>query len=363
VKMSRPAETLKALTDALSVNPVEFLRAPPAKRVNVLLESLPMAADAARMSEIVGHDVPVDGNLHALTLIEAVRKQVFDERTGTNRAIREKDATVNQLAATLPDGEVEVPAGADDLVAQLDAVDAEKQAELDRIRTKLDGLRGKSNEKKEALRESANSAIGEIEAQIRTLKDKIDSCRTALAEAIGAETEAFAEMERKAAGQREKKLTEFADRRQRISSSLSVIQAAENQRARHEATRETVAQMRAEGDTLRADADRQTAALEGLDAYKLELLSNLPIPGLEVVEGGLFRGGIPFDRLNTAQQVEIAVEIAKLRAGKLAIACVDGIEALDGEHYETFKEMAVSSGLQLFVTRVSDGDFAINAAD
>ena len=193
------------------------------------------------------------------------------------------------------------------------------------------------------------------------MKGKIDSCRTALAEAIGAETEAFAEMERKAAGQREKKLTEFADRRQRISSSLSVIQAAENQRARHEATRETVAQMRAEGDTLRADADRQTAALEGLDAYKLELLSNLPIPGLEVVEGGLFRGGIPFDRLNTAQQVEIAVEIAKLRAGKLAIACVDGIEALDGEHYDAFKDAAMESGLQLFVTRVSDGDFAINA--
>ncbi|HEU4589872.1 MAG TPA: hypothetical protein VFS13_03100, partial [Steroidobacteraceae bacterium] len=124
-------------------------------------------------------------------------------------------------------------------------------------------------------------------------------------------------------------------------------------------TRETIARLVRELEELKQDSQARTEALEALDAYKAELLASLPIPGLEVIEGKLFRHGIPFDRLNTQQQVEIAVEIAKLRAGELGLICVDGLELLDPEHYEAFRESAKESGLQLIVSRVSDGPLAV----
>mgnify|MGYP001493802624 CR=1 FL=1 len=75
---------------------------------------------------------------------------------------------------------------------------------------------------------------------------------------------------------------------------------------------------------------------------------------LEVRDGEIFRNDVPFDRLNTAQQVEVAVEVAKLRAADLGVICVDRIECLDSASLEAFRKSALESGLQLFVTRVAD---------
>lgn len=114
---------------------------------------------------------------------------------------------------------------------------------------------------------------------------------------------------------------------------------------------------------LEEDARRQARALDEIEAYKEELLAGLPIPGLEVRDGDVFRNGVQFDRLNTAQQVDIAVEIAKLRAGELGVCCVDGIELLDSGAFDEFRERALDSGLQLFVSRVTDDAFQINITD
>lgn len=112
-------------------------------------------------------------------------------------------------------------------------------------------------------------------------------------------------------------------------------------------------------DALEKQAKTQTQALEDLDHYKLELLQSLPIPGIEVRDGDIFRDGVQFDRLNTAQKVDIAVAIAKLRSGALSIVCVDGLELLDADHYKAFKKTAEKSGLQMFVTRVAGEGFNI----
>jgi ABC-type branched-subunit amino acid transport system substrate-binding protein len=82
-----------------------------------------------------------------------------------------------------------------------------------------------------------------------------------------------------------------------------------------------------------------------------------------VQDGEVFRNGIPFDRLNTAQQIEIAVEVAKLRAGRLGVICVDGMEALDPERYGEFSRQVIASGLQVFVTRATEGPFEVRATD
>lgn len=336
-KAARPTEALKALTDMLSVNPVDFLRAPKKDRVRVLLETLPLEADTEKLTELSGVQVNAMAGTHALVVIEAVRKQVYDDRTGTNRAVKEKDATINQLRLAMPDAPAGVDGNEDEILAQLEEARNTKEAELQRIDTKLTGIRADKQAEIDAIKAEAQAKIDAIRANM-------------------------ADIESKASIQRERTIEKFNSAAQPLNASLAAIKANRGAAAKREQALATVAKMESELEELNADAKRQTKAIEDIDAYKAELLKGLPIPGLEVIDGELYRNGVVFDRLNTAQQVEIAVEIAKLRACDLKVACVDGIECLDAATFEAFRSSAINSGLQLFVSRVShdpDAEFQV----
>lgn len=337
-KISRPAETLKALADLMSVNPVDFLLAPKKDRVRVLLESMPIEVDADRLADISGVDVDHTPGVHALHVIDQVYKEVYDARTGTNRAVREKKATISQLEQAVP----QVPEGAEgdeqELEEKIQEIEQAKSAEMDRIAKKLDAIRQETADKIAEIQRKAQEAIDEQKAHL-------------------------AEMERRAAAQREKSLQKFAEQREPVAAQLNTLRSNRDLAARRAQTLETIGIMKTELDALTEEAKSQTQALADIEAYKAELISSLPIPGLEVRDGEIYRDGVAFDRLNTAQQVSIAVEIAKLRAGKLGVVCVDGLELLDAKNYEAFKTRAIESGLQLFVTRVNDGEFSIETEE
>jgi len=327
-----PSATIKALADLLSVNPIDFLRASKKDRVNVLLEAMPMPVDLAKLAEVSGTDTAwLEGHGHALDAIADLNKQIYDERTGVNRAAKEKAATVKQLTDTLPEETESVDAdGLAALRDQLREMEARRDQELQRVETKLGDLRQQHEEKMEELRRQ-----------------------------MDVEREAFAEMERRAGQQKQKTVEAFHRDRAGVTEQITAAEAVQGQLARAEQTRETIAAMQSDVDALTSDSEAKTAAISALDAYKAELLSSLPIPGVEVRDGEIFRAGVPFDRLNTASQVQIAVEVAKLRAGKLGLVCVDGIELLDTGAYEEFKKQALESDLQMVVARVSDDDFSV----
>lgn len=341
-KLARPAEAIKALHDVLSVNPVEFLRAPEKARVDALLQVMPIEIDPARVTSIMPEDVVYPNPVarpgrSGLEVIEEIKKSIFDDRTGINRAARDKEGTINQLRATLPDVVTDAPATDASLLAQLDEIDGQRDRELSRITSKLDGLQAAHAEKVAGLR----AQIAEIEREISAAE----------IEHAGVRSKASAAMADARAA--------HAQARAGVEAQVKTIEEAQKAAARFGQTRETIGRMVEELDSLKRDSQARTIALEHLDAYKAELLANLPIPGLEVTEGRLYRYGIPFDRLNTAQQVEIAIEIAKLRAGELGLICVDGLELLDAGHYEAFREHAAASGLQMIVSRVVDQPLAV----
>lgn len=350
-KQPRPAETIKALTDTLSVNPVDFLLAPKKDRVKALLEAMPLEADTQHLSEISGIEVKAAPGLHALHVINQVHQQVYDERTGTNRAVREKANTITQLEAAVPPAPEGVGDASDEMSLEADLRQAESDRDhtLERIRNKLDGLKSKAQADIDAVREETQRLIDEAKAAGQA---KVD--------AINAE---LAEQSTKAATARENAQAKFTAASTPINTQLSAIRNDREAAGRRKQTLETIENLRTELAELKEDAERQTEALTAIEQYKSDLLASLPIPGLEVKDGEILRDGIPFDRLNTAQQVDVAVEIAKLRAADLGVVCVDGLELLDTNTLAAFKESALASGLQLFITRVSDEPFSIETTD
>ena len=345
---SRPAEALKALTDLYSANPIEFLRARKQDRVKVLLETMPLEADTERLAEITGIPVTAEPGTHALAVIDAVHKEVYDDRTGTNRAIKEKDNTINQLSMAMPEAPGGIDGDEDELIAQIRAIDETKTAELERISAKLAGIKAANQEKKDAIRTETQRQIDEIKA--KAIAD---------VDAISAEEQ---RIEGLAGRQREKAIQKHADTTAPISLALASIKANRGAHAKREQAQQTIEQMKKELVDLQGDAARQTKALADLEQYKNDLLASLPIPGVEVKDGEIYRDGVVFDRLNTAQQVWVAIEIAKLRAGNLGVSCVDGIELLDPVAFEEFKKQSLASNLQLFVSRVSGEEFAVKTS-
>jgi len=341
-KVARPADAIRALIDALSVNPIEFLAVPKKQQISALLEAMPMRADVARLAEITGRQIAGElAEAHALDAIDTVYKLVYDDRTGLNRAAKEKAGTISQLEATIPAALADCDAVDETaLESAMEAADAARDAELARIDGKLAGM------------ETGWSAtLDDLQVQIDTLQAKI-----AATKAEREETRARAEKQRQIT--RDK----CAAEKQGPQEQLALIRANRDAAAKARATRETIDKMAEELDGLKGEAEAATAALAALDAYKAELLAGLPIPGLEVRDGEIYFNGVLFDRLNSAEQVKVAVEVAKLRAGKLGLVCVDGIERLDPAAFEAFREQAVASDVQLVVTRVGDGDLAVEVA-
>lgn len=365
-KVQRPAEAIKALHDVLSVNPVEFLRVPEKQRVDVLLQTMPIAVDRAWVMDQA--KVSIDdkasplAKLDGLDLVEAAKKVIFDERTGVNRAARDKEGAINQLRATLPAEVPDAPPTDASLLAKLDEIDSTRDKEIQRISDKLGGLKSVSDEKVAALRAEIASIQETVRQRIAEIEQVAAAEVEAKRKAIQAEQEAFTVTNQNAEGAKSKARAAHAQARAGVEAEVKNIEEAQKQHARFEQTKQNIARMDGELHELKVESRQHTEALEALDAYKAELLAALPIPGLEVIEGQILRYGVPFDRLNTAQQVEIAVEIAKLRAGELGLICVDGLELLDEAHYEAFRESAAQSGLQMIVSRVGDGELKIQAA-
>lgn len=347
-KVPRSSDTIKGLTDMLSVNPVDFLTAPKKDRVKVLLEAMPINADPGKLAEITGIPVDAQPDVDGLALIDLLHKQVYENRTLTNRAVKEKDSTINQLRNAMPEAPGGIEGDEDELRAQIQAVNDTKQNEHNRIDTKLIGLKRESDAKIQALRDEYRA--------------KIDALNAELSQAVEAERAALADSEARAARVRQKATDTCAATLQPLQAAVAAIAANRDAAAKRKVTIETLAKMETELTELQADVESMTAALAAIEKYKGELLDSLPIPGLEVRDGEVFRHGIPLDRLNTAQQVEIAIEVARLRAGDLAVCCVDRFECLSPETLAEFRERAAQSGLQLFVTRVDSGNMQIQTS-
>ncbi len=340
----RPASVIESLADLIGVNPVAFLSAAPKDRTRVLLETIPLQIDVQRLKDLMvagGLEPKIgEGSSHALVIIDAARQKLYDERHALNRALTEKEGTISQLKAALPPPSEAKVGDASALMQDLEALDKARDAEVERV-----------NKKVGELSVGAQTKIAELRAQIEALQAE-----------IAKQEEAIKALKTKAATQLANYKEQYTQKRAQIAAQVESIQRDAAAAARYKVTREIIEKHEGELASINLQSLACTEAIRGIDSYKNELLEKLPIKGLTVTNGEIFRDGIAFERLNEAQRVSIAIEIAKLRAGKLALACVDGLECMDQMTYDEFTKQAKESGVQFFVTRVSNGPFEISSS-
>lgn len=354
-RVSKGQALVDSLVDSLGVDPMALLNCPASKRAEYLVDIMALDVPEAALREAAGRPVAV-GKLPAgasgLDRLEAVWKALYEERTGVNRTAKDKRATAAQLRETLPP----VAAGAPD-AAGLRAQKAAQEAALAKAEK---AATAKRDEALEAIRGNAQGEIDTVRADAAERIREIEREREA---AIGRikERASVQAAEARGVAANEIRAAESAIRPEleRLTAEIATAEAAEREHARAEKTREILAAAERDAEKAEADSRALTEALERIDALKASLLEKLPIKGLEIREGAVFVDGLPFERVNSARQIEVAFQVAKLRAGKVGLIVADGLERFDEETYRTFEAAAASAGLQFVVGRVGQGELAV----
>jgi DNA repair exonuclease SbcCD ATPase subunit len=367
-RISRAQAYVDSQVDELGIDPLAIVTCPAAKRAEYLAEVMPIRVDAGVLEPIVGRKLSareLAGN--ALDVVAAERQRLYDERTGVNRLGKEKRATVSQLRETLPAAEA-VPADPGHLRAQRDAIEEERREAVRKAAARrADSLEEAARELEAANRADARDESAEV-AKIRLeAESKIEEVRAGFRRRA-------AELEQKArdlqakAYEREQADQETArglldDPIARLSEQITKAEALAKEYQRAEKTREIIASSEKDAARAEAEAKALSHAIDELDALKVSLLEKLPIKGLEIREGHVLVDGIPFERVNRAKQIDVAVKVAQLRAGLLGLIVLDDTEHLDRESFEAFEAAAAGAGLQFLAARVADTDLSIRTVE
>ena len=355
----RVAEFLRSRIDSLSFNPVQFLLAPKDKRTEWFLEMVPVEVGDDELRAAGVETLPPPAR-NGLDRIAAATKLVYDARTGVNRALKEKRAAVAQLA----EGVVEAPeidlatmqAARDEKVREI--ADVEQAAAFERQEA-VKVITSERDEKIETIRQTAEARLAELRDEIRRTEAVRDADVQAEKDRAAALVGAAKEAEQTA--------VRLATDRLRGELEAATAQLAAGQEkaklaAQTAKTRELIARMTTESAALEGEAGRYSATLDNLDALKVRALDRLPIKDVEIRDGEILVGGIPFDRVNTAARVQFVLNVAMLRKGSLPLVLLDGLECLDPETFEAFVKAAASCDAQFICTRVTEGPLEVNVA-
>ena len=146
---------------------------------------------------------------------------------------------------------------------------------------------------------------------------------------------------------------------------LAELRNQQENNIRFQTLKEQADKFEFEANELQAKSTQLTNAIESLDAFRRGLLDNLPIEGLEIDDKIIKLNGVPFDQINTAEKIKLAVKVACLRAKEqpLPILFIDGSEALDTKNFGIFCEQLKQEDVWPFIGRVSDKPFEVRSVE
>lgn len=367
--ISKPQTYLDKIIRAVALNPIDFLTARPDKRADILLDAIPMEVGPADLQSVLPIvSAAPNFRQHALKVIGAVAKDLYDQRTGVNRALKDKNTSVEQLRETLPPA----PENAEDWKSRLGALRSEYGEHQTRLHQETADIRGRYQAESAALRTTAGEKafaiqaeygqrIEELQAQIERLKTERVERRHEIESALSIELQRVSRVQAETLEATHAAAQATTDE---LTRAIAHAEAMADQETRAAQLRDTIEQMETGASALAMDSDALTKALTVVDELKGRLLERLPIPGLEVRDSEIFLDGIPFERVNESRKVRMAIEIAKLRLGQLRIIIVDGLERLDARTFEAFAEEIRSNShdVQFVLARVTDCDLTVRTA-
>lgn len=356
-EVTRSAEHIEAICNALAVDPLAFMSIDDDKRLSAILEAVDLRVSASQLVFVPTRLLAKTSlDRHALIVLGELDKAIREERTGVGRIADEKSKTAKQLRETLPEAP---PAGNwDEELARVTGEFTTLQkgtksrilgVEVD-ARTAVESLRDLAQAKKDGVRQKLELEVQKLQKIAQLSLDEIDQER--------GEAAAKADDERKAALAAID--AEYQPQYRALNEQIAKAKAMAEQHAAAEKTRQFIASQEDEARKSKEFYDQLSDAIARLDDLRGKLSADIPIKGLEIREGEIYIDGVVWKRVNEARKYEVAAEYAILKSGAAKFIVVDNLERLDSKHHARFLEILREKGMQLIGAKVSDADLAIS---
>jgi DNA repair exonuclease SbcCD ATPase subunit len=316
VKFSSPQAMLDAMLGKISFDPLAFTRQKPADQLTTLRDLCGIST----------------------ALLDSARAATFEERTGVNRAVKDKEA----LIAGMPhhDDAPSEPVSAAAITEELKAANAKNAKRAEFIAA--------GKQKAQELADH-QVALGKQKTEVERLKSLLGAEETRLADMErGGKLAASAldEMRAQAAAMQE---TDTAA----LTAKLDQVGALNQKLRENQQTEEANKALTA----LRDKAEALTAKLAEIDAKKRAKLdgAKYPVQGLALGDDGILFNGLPFSQASSAEQLRVSVGIGLASNPRLRVLLVRDGSLLDPASLAMMREMAESAEAQVWLEKVSKG--------
>lgn len=405
---TKPQTMLNEMLGTSVFDPIEFFKAEPKKRVQALLAAMPTTLTDEMLKKYDPEGVLDDADKvgHALVVIERARKRYYELRAAANKATKEAERKAEEAkkladAAPADDPDLNVSGARvahEEALAAIVALHSRKQeieaaiARTASTRTRVESLRDREKELRCAAEQhpgpesvaQAQKVVDEATARVDALKEEIAKLQEKVREAVAELDDAIV-----AKGKVNQLATDAWEAARHADEAKE--QAAELEAAivavgtpPTEAEFEALQKKKAEamtalekgiaiekGRVIRATAadtwtefTKAQKVAQRLDHLVRALTEDAPaellkasdgIPGISISGDEIFLNRKSIDKLCGAEQMKLAIDIARKLNAKAKILVVDGLEQLDPEQMDGFVEYATRDDWQLIGTRVDRG--------
>ena len=290
----------------------------------------------ATVSDLLGLDMTKD---------QRERKDVYDERTGVNRQVKQMQARYDALPFHADvEGESEIAIG--EVMEQRKAAESGNKAADEAVRL--------ADAADEAV-ESNNKLVEEIAAEIEDLKLKLKLAEDREAELVETGVKA---------AKGAKQLRAKADKAVKSKVDLDVFDAKISEAADHNKKVEANLhrdEFRRELEEQQAESERLTAKIEDIDKRMQRAMESVewPVEGMAIDDEGLLLNGLPLEQCSTAEQYRVAIRIAMALNPDLKLFVSRHGNDLDEAALEALDEVLKEKDYQLLlelVTRTDDDE-------
>ena len=320
VSMKSPAKYVKELFGS-GFNPVNFLNMNEKGRIDEILKNAPISMDMSTIEDITGGIVEgIDYMEHPLKVIDKIRTSLYDSRTGFNRVVSDAEKTKREMRNAIVDVDPSVTKEIE-----------EKREELSRVEESISYAEQEYYENRESVNAEEQEAIDNIKAKYAGIKEAMRNKHDKIVESM-------------------------QETKQAIRGELFALANQENLLKQQEHTRKYIDDLEKKIQTNNAESLRLSAAIDKLDRYKASLVADINIAGhtVNISDGKLLIDDIPYEKLNTAAKVSIAMSIAEANMGDARLAVIDGAECLDNDSLSAIAKEAEERDIQLIMFRVSE---------
>ena len=251
------------------------------------------------------------------------------------KALYDKRTAIGQIAA-------QKQAYAEEMQEYPDAP-AEPVSAVELIRRQQDILARNGENQRKRLR------VAQLEQQVKTLQQKVDSLTGQLAQAgeecaaamrdLDTARKSAADLEDESTAEIEASLAAIEETNRQVRANLDKARALEDA---HELARQYASLTAQLTDARR----KRTALLDGAD---------LPLPGLSVEDGALTYHGRCWTDMSGSDQLRVATAIVRKLNPDCGFVLLDKLEQMDLATLQEFGIWLQAEGLQAIATRVSTG--------